>query len=489
MDDQDNKLPLDPLGESSTPAAGVPQASTTNTNFTAPSLAMGAEPAVPKQTSIQSLLKGLVKHKASDLHVKVGRPPMYRINGKLLPAKLPPISGEEVKRLAYSTMSQKQIKDFEENMQIDFGYLVPGLARFRANVFLQKGTIAFVIRVVPLEVPLLTSLGLPEVLQELALKPRGLLLVTGATGSGKSTTLAAVIEHINRSSRSHVVTIEDPIEYIFEDKMSTVSQREVGVDAVSMQQALRGALRQDPDVIMVGEMRDFNTMQTAITAAETGHLVVSTLHTNTAAQSIDRMIDSFPADAKNQLRLQLASSLIGVVSQRLVRKADGPGRLVACEVLTKSPTVEKLIMENRINDLEAVMESSNLYYKMQSMNQALERLVREGLITHEEAILNSDKKEDLELKLSGMVAGSQGGVEASELLQQASESGEAAVRDGDRVPRAPNVGARAGQDFEIESGEKGSSGIAVEGQALGDIRKDSSGQGRKMGGLFKKRPA
>jgi twitching motility protein PilT len=376
----------------------------------------------PKLSSIQSLLKGLVKHKASDLHVKVGRPPLYRINGKLLPAKLPALSAEDVQRLAYSTMTSKQVKEFEENLQIDFGYLVPGLARFRANVFMQKGTLAFVIRMVPLEVPVLSDLGLPDVVKEMALKPRGLLLVTGATGSGKSTTLAAIVEHVNRHVRSHVVTIEDPIEYIFEDKIATVSQREVGVDATSMQNALRGALRQDPDVIMIGEMRDFVTIQTAITAAETGHLVISTLHTNTAAQSIDRIIDSFPADAKNQLRLQLANSLLGVVSQRLVKKADGSGRVVACEVLAKSPTVEKLIAENRFTEIDTAMESSNDYYKMQSMNQALERLVRAGTITQEEALLHSDKKEDLNLKLSGMVAVSQGGVNAGELLDQQAES-------------------------------------------------------------------
>lgn len=383
-----------------------------------------------KQASIYSLLKGLVKHKASDLHVKAGRPPLYRINGKLLPAKLPPLSHEDVKRLAYSTMTAKQIREFEEGLQIDFGYLVPGLARFRANVFMQKGTLAFVIRVVPLEVPVLSSLSLPGVIGELALKPRGLLLLTGATGSGKSTTLAAVIEHINRNARVHVVTIEDPIEYIFDDKMGTISQREVGVDAVSMPLALRAALRQDPDVIMIGEMRDFATIQTAITAAETGHLVVSTLHTNDAAQSIDRMLDSFPPEAQNQLRLQLAGSLLGVVTQRLLRRADGKGRVVACEVLTKSPTVEKLIAENRINELDVAMESSTLYYKMQSMNQALEKLVRDGIVTQEEAILHSDKKEDLALKLSGMVGGTQAGVEANELLQQASNSSRNAPRDG-----------------------------------------------------------
>lgn len=388
-----------------------------------------------KVASIHSLLKGLVKHKASDLHVKVGRPPLYRINGKLLPAKLPSLTHEDVKKLAYSTMTAKQIKEFEENMQIDFGYLVPGLARFRANVFMQKGTLAFVIRVVPLEVPVLSSLGLPSVLQELCLKPRGLLLVTGATGSGKSTTLAAMVEHINRNHRCHIVTIEDPIEYIFDDKMSTVSQREVGVDAVSMQVALRGALRQDPDVIMVGEMRDFQTIQTAITAAETGHLVVSTLHTNTATQALDRIIDSFPPEAKNQLRLQLANSLLGVVTQRLVRRADGNGRVAAVEVLSKSPTVEKMILDNKINDIDAVLESSNLYYKMQSMNQALEKLIRDGVITQEEGLANSDKKEDLTLKLSGMVAQSQGGVDAGELIEQARESTKFTQRPG--IPKSP----------------------------------------------------
>jgi twitching motility protein PilT len=451
-----------------------------------------AESGPPKAASIHSLLKGLVKHKASDLHVKVGRPPMYRINGKLLPAKLPALTHETVKQLAYGTMSQKQVKEFEENLQIDFGYLVPGLARFRANVFMQKGTLAFVIRVVPLEIPVLENLGLPPVVADIAGKNRGLVLVTGATGSGKSTTLAAMIEHINRQQRCHVVTIEDPIEYIFDDKMSTISQREIGTDAVSMPLALRGALRQDPDVIMIGEMRDFQTIQVAITAAETGHMVFSTLHTNTAAQSIDRIIDSFPADAKNQLRLQLANSLLAVVTQQLVRRADGKGRVVACEVLMRSPTVEKLILENRINDLDQVMESSNLYYKMQSMNQDLERLVRENVITREEALIHSDKKEDLELKLSGMVAGSQNGVDANELLKQASEATRVGVRDG----------AIRMDDFDLEKEDPAASGIQLEGHegrkaasstahpvAPKPIGKASplSGGAKQFGGMFKKK--
>jgi twitching motility protein PilT len=441
----------------------------------------------PKVTSIQSLLKGLVKHKASDLHVKVGRPPLYRINGKLLPAKLPPLSSEDVRKLAYSTMTQKQIKEFEEGMQIDFGYLVPGLARFRANVFMQKGTLAFVIRVVPLEVPVLASLGLPSVVNELALKPRGLLLVTGATGSGKSTSLAAMVEHINRSCRSHIVTIEDPIEYIFDDKLSTVSQREVGVDAISMQAALRGALRQDPDVIMIGEMRDFNTIQTAITAAETGHLVVSTLHTNTASQALDRIIDSFPTESKNQLRMQLANSLLGVITQRLVRRADGNGRVVACEILCKSPTVEKAILENRISDLDVAMEASNLYYKMQSMNQALEKLIRDGVISQEEGLLNSDKKEDLVLKLSGMTTQSQH-ADAGDMLQQQKE----ATQFTQRSPIQPSGRATPLSDVEPSrlidiNGQIDSSGIKLESGP--EQKRRSGGPSKGFANMFKKKGA
>ncbi|MGZ3657721.1 MAG: type IV pilus twitching motility protein PilT [Bdellovibrionota bacterium] len=454
-----------------------------------PNQAANGEEGEHRVASIHSLLKGLVKHKASDLHVKVGRPPLYRINGKLLPAKLPPLTGEDVKKLAYSTMTQKQIKEFEEGMQIDFGYLVPGLARFRANVFMQKGRLAFVIRVVPLEVPVLGSLGLPSVVQEMALKPRGLLLVTGATGSGKSTTLAAMVEHINRCARSHIVTIEDPIEYIFEDKMCTVSQREVGVDAISMQSALRGALRQDPDVIMIGEMRDFNTIQTAITAAETGHLVVSTLHTNTASQALDRIIDSFPTESKNQLRLQLANSLLGVITQRLVRRADGNGRVVACEILSKSPTVEKAILENRINDLDAAMESSNLYYKMQSMNQALEKLIRDGVISQEEGLLNSDKKEDLILKLSGMTTQSQGSVDANELIEQAKESTKLTQRPS--IQRAdkpmPLSDIEPSRLLDV-NGQPDSSGLKLEGGPVEQKRRPG-GPSKGFANMFKKKGA
>ena len=404
--------------------------------------------------TIQSLLKGLVKHKGSDLHIKSGRPPLYRINGRLIATKLASLTPEEVTRLAYSTMTDKQKREFEENLQIDYGFMMPGLARFRANVFMQKGSVAIVVRKVPLDIPALDGLGLPVALQELAMKQRGLFLVTGATGSGKSTTLAAVVDFINRNRRAHVITIEDPIEYLHEDRQSTISQREIGSDAVSMGEALRAALRQDPDVIMIGEMRDYATMQIAITAAETGHLVVSTLHTNSAAKSIDRIMDSFPAEAKNQVRMQLASSLVGVVTQQLLRRADGKGMVAACEVMVKSPTIEKLILDNKLGEILPSIESSSLYYKMQSMNQALEQLIAAGTVTKEEALLHSDRKEDLLLKLSGMVGGRQGGVDATALMQQGSSNEGPALADGVLNDLPPSLDAAvepvAGSGIELD---------------------------------------
>jgi twitching motility protein PilT len=347
-----------------------------------------------------------------------------------------------VQRIAYGTMTDKQKREFEECLQLDYGFMMPGLARFRANVFMQKGSIAIVVRKVPLDIPALEGLGLPAVLQELALKPRGLVLVTGATGSGKSTTLTAMIDFINRNRRAHIITIEDPIEFVHEDRQSTLSQREVGSDTMNMSDALRAALRQDPDVIMIGEMRDYATMQVAITAAETGHLVLSTLHTNSAAKSIDRIMDSFPAEAKNQVRMQLASSLCGVVTQQLIRRNDGKGMVAACEVMVKSPTIEKLILDNKVGEILTSIEASGLYYKMQSMNQAIEALIKAGTITKEEGVHHSDRKEDLLLKLSGMVGGGQAGVDAASIMSQAAPADEPAVESyapdvSEIIPSAP----------------------------------------------------
>lgn len=371
-----------------------------------------------KRVTLESLLKGLVKHKASDLHIKAGRPPIYRINGDLVPTKLPRMSNEQIKDLAYSMMNSKMQVELERDMQIDFGYTVQGLSRFRANVFIQRGTISVVIRIVPLGVPSIDKLALPPVVKELFLKDRGLVLVTGATGSGKSTTLAAAVEYINQNRRCHIVTIEDPIEFMFQDKLSSVSQREIGTDAIEYKLALKAALRQDPDVIMVGEMRDPETISTAISASETGHLVMSTLHTNTAAKSIDRIIDSFPAEAKNQVRLQLATTLLAVVSQRLIPRADGEGLACACEILVKSPSVERLIIDNKIDEIEQAIETSGTYYKMQTMNQSIAQLVRSGIITKEEAVRYSDKPEDLRLKMSGMLGGGQRDADATSFIEQ-----------------------------------------------------------------------
>ena len=374
--------------------------------------------AAPQKITIQSLLKGLVKYRASDLHLKSGRPPLYRVNGNIIPTKMPDLSSEDVKELAYSTMTARQIEEFERSKQIDFGYSIPGMARFRANIFMQKGTISLVVRMVPLEIPHIDTLGLPPVVAELALKSRGLLLVTGATGSGKSTTMAALIDQINRNMRVHVITVEDPIEFVFEDKMSAISQREMGTDAPDMAKALRAAMRQDPDVITIGEMRDYETIHTALTAAETGHLVISTLHTNSASQSLDRILDSFPVDSKNQTRLMLSNSLLGIINQQLVKRADGKGRVLVCEVMVKSPSISKLILDNKFDEILPVIESSNVYYKMQSTNQALEKLVREGTITMDEAVLHSDRPEDLRLRMSGMVGGGHAGIDAGQIMEQ-----------------------------------------------------------------------
>ncbi|MEW6055862.1 MAG: type IV pilus twitching motility protein PilT [Bdellovibrionota bacterium] len=351
--------------------------------------------------SMKYLLHALVKHGASDLHLKSNRPPLYRINGKLVAAKMPELSGETIKEVLYSVLTDKLIRDFERNLQVDCSFQFEGLGRFRANIYLQRGTVAGVIRMIPLNIPGLESLGLPSVLKEIALKKRGLVLITGSTGCGKSTTMAAMLNYINEHRHSHIITIEDPIEFVFRDIKSSVCQREVGADAGSMHDALVGALHQDPDVITIGEMRQYETIEAALTAAETGHLVLSTLHTNDAKSSIDRIVDVFPPNAKNQVRIQLSACLLAVVSQKLVPRADGEGRVAVCEVLIKSPTIENLILNNELDKIEEAMATSTTYYKMQTFNQALERLVMKGVITNEDAIFASNSPEELKMRLSG----------------------------------------------------------------------------------------
>jgi twitching motility protein PilT len=275
------------------------------------------------------------------------------------------------------------------------------MGRFRVNVYIQRGTVAGVIRMIPLNIPAFDSLGLPAVLKEIAMKKRGLVLITGSTGSGKSTSMAAMINHINENRHAHIVTIEDPIEFVYRDIKSSICQREVGADTPTMHDALIGALRQDPNIITIGEMRNPETIEVALTAAETGHLVFSTLHTNDAKSTIDRIVDVFPGAAKNQVRIQLSACLLAVVSQKLVPRADGEGRVAVCEVLIKSPTIENLILTGELDKINEAMSTSTTYYKMQTFNQALERLVMQGVITNEDAIYASNAPEDLKMRLSG----------------------------------------------------------------------------------------
>ncbi len=351
---------------------------------------------------LKELLMFMTKKGASDLHLKPMRPPLLRLQGRLVPIKAMPLRPEEVEEMLLSILTPAQRRKFESQQSVDLGYGVPGVARFRCNVYMQRGTVAGVFRRIPFEIKTVEELNLPEVLESFAELPAGLVLVTGPTGSGKSTTLAALIKKIADTRPVHIVTIEDPIEFLFTDSKATVSQREVGTDTPSFHEALRNAMRQDPDVIMVGEMRDLETMSTVITAAETGHLVFSTLHTNSASQTIDRIIDSFPADQQEQIRSQLALVLRAVVSMQLVERADGAGRVPATEILINSPKISKHIEAGEIKEIHEEMESSVAYFRMQSMNQSLIALLANGTINYEQAMEASTDPEDLSLKLRKM---------------------------------------------------------------------------------------
>ncbi len=351
---------------------------------------------------LDSLLKFMTKKGASDLHLKPTRPPLLRINGKIIPVDVEAFKPEEIDNMLMKIMTPKQKERWEESMSVDLGYGVSGLARFRGNIYMQRGTMAAAFRRIPYDIQNVTDLDLPESLLEFCDMPMGLVLVTGPTGSGKSTTLAALIKHITTTKPHHVITIEDPVEFLFTDGISTISQREVGTDTTSFSEALRNAMRQDPDVIMVGEMRDRETISTVITAAETGHLVFSTLHTNSAPQTLDRVLDSFPADQQGQVRAQLAQVLKGVVSMKLVARADGKGRVAALEILKASPKICQLLEKGDTTKIHEELESSVGYYHMQSMNQSLMALVAHSTITYDEAMRQSPDPEDLSLKVRKM---------------------------------------------------------------------------------------
>jgi twitching motility protein PilT len=349
--------------------------------------------------TLNDLLKFTARKEASDLHLKPMRPPMLRIKGKLIPIDTPPLQADELSKMLLEVLSPTQRERLEEHQSVDLGYGLSGVARFRANFYVQRGALAAVFRRIPFRIRRAEELGLPEVVETFVRIPAGLVLVTGPTGSGKSTTLAALLQPVIETRPVHVVTIEDPIEYLFTEGKGAVSQREVGADTPSFPEALKNVMRQDPDVIMVGEMRDWQTMQTAITAAETGHLVFSTLHTNSSGQSIDRILDSCPSGQQAQIRSQLAQVLKAIVSMRLIEKSDGTGLTPVCEILINSPKIARHIELGEIPEILPEIESSVTYYRMQSMNQSLLALLVNGKITYRRAMELSTDPEDLSLKL------------------------------------------------------------------------------------------
>ncbi len=329
---------------------------------------------------IQELLRFMVAREASDLHLKAMRPPLLRLDQKLVQAGEKPLTPDQIEKMVLSILPPKHKQKLDEQLWVDLGYSLPGVSRFRVSVTYQRGTLAAVFRRIPFKFPSLDEWGLPEVLQELTHLKNGLVLVTGPTGSGKSSTLAALLRLICETRPVHIVTIEDPIEFLITDSMGAISQREVGTDTWSFTDALRNVLRQDPDVIAVGEMRDLETMATALTAAETGHLVFSTLHTNSAAQSIDRVMDMFPAKQQPQIRSQMAQVLKAIISLNLVKRKDGKGLVAAVEILIMTPRISKLIEENNIPEIHLEIEKSVSFFKMQTMNQSLMALVLNGVV-------------------------------------------------------------------------------------------------------------
>lgn len=345
--------------------------------------------------NLHQLLKIMVEKGASDLHVTVGSPPQLRIDGSLVPLKTAPLNAAETRQLCYSVLTDMQKQKFETHNELDLSFGVKGLSRFRGNVFVQRGAVAGVFRKIPFEILSFEKLGLPPVIAQFSEKPRGLILVTGATGSGKSTTLAAIIDKINREKRHHIMTIEDPIEYLHPHKNCVVNQREVGADTSDFQTALRYVLRQDPDVVLIGELRDLETIEAALTISETGHLAFATLHTNSCVQSINRIVDVFPPHQQSQIRAQLSFTLEGVISQQLIPHASGRGRVLAAEIMIPTAAIRNLIREDKLHQIYSQMQVGQTHSAMQTMNQALYTLYRKGDITLEDAFARSSDQEEL----------------------------------------------------------------------------------------------
>ena len=345
--------------------------------------------------NMHQFLKAMIEKGASDLHITTGTAPQLRIDGKLHPLKMPPLSVPETKQLCYSVLTDAQKHIFEENNELDLSFSVQKLSRFRANVFVQRGNVAGAFRAIPFKIKTFDELGLPKIVSELAAKPRGLVLVTGPTGSGKSTTLATMIDKINTERNEHIVTIEDPIEYLHNHKGCIINQREVGADTESFKKALKYILRQDPDVVLIGEMRDLETIEAALTVAETGHLCFATLHTNSALQTINRIVDVFPPYQQSQVRAQLSFVLEGVMCQSLLPRANGPGRAMALEVMVPNAAIRNLIREDKIHQIYSSMQMGQEGSGMQTMNQSLAHLFQRRLISMDTAMSRSSDVDEL----------------------------------------------------------------------------------------------
>jgi twitching motility protein PilT len=356
--------------------------------------------------NLHQLLKAMVEKGASDLHITTGSPPQLRVDGDLVPLKTAPLTPVETKQLCYSILTDAQKHKFEEDNELDLSFGVKGLSRFRANVFMQRGAVGGAFRTIPFKILTFQELGLPPVVADLAKKPRGLILVTGPTGSGKSTTLASIIDKINSERHEHIMTIEDPIEYLHPHKNCLVNQREVGADTRNFKTALKYILRQDPDVVLVGEMRDLETIEAALTIAETGHVCFGTLHTNSCVQTINRILDVFPPYQQPQVRAQMSFTLEGVMSQTLIAKAGGPGRVLALEVMVPNPAIRNLIREDKVHQIYSSMQVGQGKFGMQTLNQSLASLLVRRLITQDEAFGRSSDPDELKNILASSAAGS-----------------------------------------------------------------------------------
>jgi len=357
---------------------------------------------------LDELLKAAIRLGASDIHLKVNRTPVFRIHGKLVQLKESPTITEKInKEIAYSMMNRWQREKFEENLEMDLSYSISGLSRFRVNIFQQRGTLSIAIRAIPYDILSFDQLNLPTIIKSIAEEERGLVIVTGTTGSGKSTTLASIVDYINSTKARHIITIEDPIEYTQNDKLSYINQREIGIDTKNFKNALRAALREDPDVILVGEMRDLETMEICMSAAETGHLVFTTLHTLDAQETINRILTVFPAHQHNQVRYQLAQVLKSIISQRLMPRADKEGRVPAIEVLLGTSRIKDLIATpEKTKGITQAIAEGNLHYGMQTFDQCLFELYGKGMITYEEVMRQATNKDDLALRIQGITTGS-----------------------------------------------------------------------------------